>query len=409
MLTKDLVKFQLRGKQVKPAFIDATDADLLELAERLLVVFRDALGKSRSRLEEESRLVLETSTANGVIGRGLQKLLLDRVEFETSDDEDLMDWRWNLFRKSSGLLSHEALGELRQYQEAVAKQCQDGEGRFDIEDLQSKLFSDLPENQPVTRFRSFSAERLLHRYNCAQVQWLLLHSHALVIRAEQHETKAWRQFFRYLRFHQLLAAIEKTPDGAYEITVDGPMSLFQQTKKYALSLAAFFPAVLHLPKWRFEAEIRLRNRKPKRLVLDESSGLRPYSGQFLSHVPEGVEMFRELFSKTDSEWEVHAADAFVVLPGDAYGFPDFALRHREDGRQIALELFHAWHGRALLDRLNQLTAHEGAPLLLGVERKLAKDPEVKEQLDRSSYFERWGFLFRDMPSPRAVLACLAQA
>ena len=164
-----------------------------------------------------------------------------------------------------------------------------------IEDLATKLFSDLPENQRILRFRSFSPERLLHRYNSALVQWLLLHAHAVTIRTKQQDTKAWRQFFRHLRFHQLLAQIERKRGGVFSITVDGPMSLFQQTKKYGLSLASFFPAVLHLHEWQLAADIHLRNRKPKRLRLDHTAGLRPLLRSFPSacarrdrHVPEAL-------------------------------------------------------------------------------------------------------------------------
>ncbi len=398
MLTKDLVRFKLKGNQVKPDFIDPEDANLRQLAGNLLGVFRVAEGKTRSQLEEESKLLIDAAPVSGILARGFEKLLFDRVEFETAANEDLMAWRHELFLQTSGLLSRERFEDPESYRLAVAESRNQP-----AEALSKHLFSDLPENQPVVRFRSFSPERLIHRYNCALVQWLLLHSNALTITTRQQETKAWRQFFRHLRFHQLLAEIGRTKSGAFKITVDGPLSLFQQTKKYGLSLAAFFPAVLHLQQWKLEAEIHLRNRKPKRLVLDQDGGLRPYSGHFLAHIPEEIRYFAQLFEKQETEWALAPAGEFILLPGDAYGFPDFVLKH-PSGKQIALELFHPWHGAPLRHRLDQLEPMPEDPsLLLGVDRKLAKDPAVASQLEGSRYFQEWGFLFRDMPSPKVVL------
>ena len=396
MLTKDLVRFSLKGTQVKPDFIDPGNAALLQLAENLLAIFRTSVDKTRSSLEEESKLIVDAAQTSGILGRGLEKLLFDRVEFESATDEDLVDWRNELFLTSSRLLSDQAFPSLHSYHQAIEEK----QGK-PMPEITTLLFSDLPENQPVTRFRSFSPERLLHRYNVALVQWLLLQANALTITTKEQDTKAWRQFFRHLRFHQLLADIRRNKSGTFKITVDGPMSLFQQTKKYGLSLASFFPAILHLAEWKLTAEIHLRNRKPKRLVLDQDCGIRPYSGHFLAHIPEEIALFQKLFQQQETSWELLPADEFVVLPGDAYGFPDFVLTH-PSGQRIALELFHPWHGGPLTHRLAQLDTLDETPLLIGVDRKLAKDPTIANELENSQYFQHWGFTFRDMPSPKAV-------
>lgn len=402
VLTKDLVRFSLKGTAVKPDFIDPAKPELLALAENLLALFRQSVGKTRSQIEEESKLILEGSDSSALFGRGLEKLLFDRLDFETAADEDLIAWRHDLFLTSNRLLSSEPYETLEAYHQAIAQE-QQGKSASELADT---LFSDLPENQRVLHFRSFSAERLLHRYNVALVQWLLLHANAVTITTKQKDAKAWRQFFRHLRFHQLLAEISKNKAGTFKITVDGPMSLFQQTKKYGMSLATFFPAVLHLSEWKLQADIHLRRRKPKRLVLDHTAGLRPFSGHFLAHIPEEIAMFQKLFQEQEMEWSLTSADDFIPLPGDAYGFADFQLAH-PSGAAIALECFHTWHGGPLGHRLKQLADRlEKPPLLLGVDRKLAKDPAVAAQLESSDYFQKWGFLFRDMPSPKVVLKCL---
>ena len=401
MLTKDLVRFSLKGTAVKPDFIDPSNPALIGLAENLLAVFRESVGKTRSQVEEESKVIIDGAETSALFARGLEKLLMDRLEFETAADEDLIAWRHQLFLQTSQLLSRDDFPTLDDYHQALTKQ----QGK-PVETIADTLFSDLPENQRALHFKSFSAERLLHRYNVAHVQWLLLNAHALTISTKKQETKAWRQFFRHLRFHQLLANISKNKAGTFKITVDGPMSLFQQTKKYGLSLATFFPAVLHLSEWKLQADIHLRKRKPKRLVLDHTAGLRPYSGHFLAHIPEEIAMFQKLFQEQETAWKLAPADDFIRLPGDAYGFADFGLEH-PSGKALGLECFHAWHGGPLTHRLIQLEdLDEAPPLLLGVDRKLAKDPAVAARLEESSYFQKWGFLFRDMPSPKAILKLL---
>ena len=201
----------------------------------------------------------------------------------------------------------------------------------------------------------------------------------------------------------MLADISKNKAGTFKITVDGPISLFQQTKKYGLSLATFFPAVLHLSEWKLQADIHLRNRKPKRLVLDHHGGIAPLFRPFPCPYPRrNCPGFRRLFQVQETEWKIAPADDFIRLPGDAYGFADFGLEH-PSGKAVGLECFHAWHGGPLNHRLKQLKdLEEIPPLLLGVDRKLAKDPAITARLEESSYFRKWGFLFREMPSPNAV-------
>ncbi len=400
MLTKDLVRFSNKRNAIVPDFIDPDNSRLRQIAEQLLEVFRHAEGKTRSVLEEESKLVVDAAEASGVLVRGFEKLLFDRVEFDTRADEDLIAWRHQLFLKTNALLTHKAFATLDDYHTAVAKESGEGAG-----DLSNKLFSDLPENQPVTRFRPLSSERLLHRYNCALVQWLLLHCHSLIITAAPADAVIWRQLFRRLRFQQLLAEIRKKRDGRFEIRVDGPLSLFMQTKKYGMALANFFPAILHLKEWELRAKVELRNRKPKDLVLDASCALRSFSNAFLSHVPEEIRMFQELFEKKCATWKIETAAEFVLLGGDAYGFPDFQFQH-PSGASIAMELFHPWHGAPLRQRLEQLATSKEPSLLIGVAKKLTKDESVLTLLNQSDYFQAHGFTFRDMPNVSDVMPLL---
>jgi len=84
--------------------------------------------------------------------------------------------------------------------------------------------------------------------------------------------------------------------------------------------------------------------------------------------------------------------------------PDLTLRHRESGREVAVELFHAWHAGALRRRLEELRARPDPDLLLGVERSLVKDPAERALLEAHPQV----LLFRGYPSAKRVKEWLAR-
>ena len=270
--------------------------------------------------------------------------------------------------------------------------------------LGAKLYADLPSNQPVLTFNTLSAERLLHRYNAAQVQGLLLHCNSLTLKLSDSMTAELRQLFKYLRFNQLLSTIRKQEE-LYEITVDGPLNLFYKTKRYGMNLANFFLAVLHQPKWELTAEIQFRNKRVSRLSLDESCGIKPISQQFLAYIPEDIQLFQTMLRNKTEDWQVRPGSQFLPLTGDFYCFPDYQLVHKS-GVETAIELFHPWHQGHLIARLNTLADQEDVCLILGVSRELEKKPLIAEALETSAYFSQFGFTFRDVPTMRSLLPIL---
>ncbi len=392
MLTKNLILYKISGNEIKPSFVDPADAALLHVAEELLAVFKAAEGQTRTELSDASKPIIDAAPFSAIIARGLEKLLLDRTEFDTAIDEKLIDFRQKLFAQTGELLQKNPGADYPEYCRQIERHFQQP-----AETLSADLYADLPEFQRVIKFKSLSPERLLHRYNVAQVQALLLRCSELEIRLGDSGAASLRQLFKYLRFRQLLATIRKDDSGDFLITVDGPLSLFYKTQKYGMNLALFFPAVLHQPKWQVTAQIRFKNRWEHTLTIDENSGLQPYAHQFLAYVPEEIRLFQELFKQKVKAWQIEPAGNFVPLAGEFYCFPDFLLTH-SSGRKIALELFHPWHASQLTARLQQLETAEKPPLILGVAKTLLKDPLVAGDVESSPYFARFGFVFREMPT-----------
>ena len=408
MLTKDLLRYKIRNRQIYPQFIEPTDRQLLAIAEQLIAVFEKSPNTPRATLLEASKQIIDSTPGIPVVKRGLEKLLLDRTEFDTAPNETLIAFRQRLFMETSRLLSEEQFQDYTDYRHRVSQITPD-ESQPEIAateegELASKLYADLPSCQPVLIFRTLSGEHLLHRYNAAQVQGLLLHCNTLTLRLADAMTAELRQLFKYLRFNQLLSTIRKEEE-LYRITVDGPLNLFYKTKRYGMNLANFFMAVLHQPKWKLTAEVRFRNRQPSQLSLDESCGIQPISQQFLAYIPEDIQLFQTMLRNKTDDWQIRPGSQFLPLAGDFYCFPDYQLIHKS-GIETAIELFHPWHQGHLIARLNTLAEQTDASLILGVSRELEKKPLIADALAASAYFSEFGFTFRDVPTMRALLPIL---
>ena len=399
MLTKDLLQYKIRKGQILPQLVNPTDNQLLAIAEQLIAIFEASVNTPRATLLESNKQIIDSTPGAPIVKRGLEKLLLDRTEFDTAPNEDLIAFRQKLFTETSRLLSQEQFEDYTDYRHKVSQIVAD---ESPIEG--PELYADLPSSQPVVTFQTLSPERLLHRYNAAQVQGLLLHCNTLTLKLADSMTAELRQLFKYLRFNQLLSTIRKE-EALYQITVDGPLNLFYKTKRYGMNLANFFIAVLHQPKWELAAEIQFRNKQRYRLSLDESCGIKPISQQFLAYIPEDIQLFQTMLGNKTDDWQIRPGSQFIPLPGDFYCFPDYQLVHKS-GVETAIELFHPWHQGHLIARLNTLAEQRDVSLILGVSKELEKKPLIAEALEASAYFSQFGFIFRDVPTMRSLLPIL---
>ncbi len=410
MLTKDLLCFRTKSGKIQPKFIDTTAPKFLKIAFELTELFSGSVGEERGTLENRSKQVLERFTLGITVGRGLEKLLLDRTEFDTESKDELLELREKVFRNSSALMrKHEYSGLynsdcsekdiLESYRKALA-----GSIGITSENLSDQLYSDLPPFQKVIKFRKITGEALLHRYNCAQVQGLLLRSEKIKLKLPESSTASLRQLLKYVRFNKLLAKIsfDHKKSKSIDMQIDGPLSMFLQTQKYGLNLANFFPAVLHQQEWEMDATVRIHKNRTYILQLDQSCGIRSHLRQFLAYVPEEIEKLGLQLAKKLPDWTLSSSNDFVPLSGENMCFPDYLLKHIS-GKKVPLELFHNWHSAPLLNRLSQLDAQKEAPLLIGINRSLLKNKDVANKLESSDYFSRFGFLFRDVPTTAMLL------
>lgn len=389
MLTKEHLSFRIRSGKAVPQFVDVTEASSRSVAEDLLAVFDGAEGMSLGDLEEQA-----ADAADGPLGAALSKLLLDSCETE-EDDGQVAEARWESLLKAEKLR---------------AKKPTAAEFRAEMGGAGANLYADLPACRLVRSYKVMDAEALLHRYNAAQVQGLLLRARKVWVRLRSTDLAERRELFRQLRFHRLLGEVKplagkKTKAPGLEVELSGPLSLFDQATTYGLRLANFFPRILLLSDWELEAEVHVKNRELV-LRLDSSSGLKSHYKERRPYIPEELTALIDSFNERQSpHWRIETASDFVHVGDESYCFPDLAI-HGRNGEVFYVELFHRWHAAGLAGRLQALNKHSVSGLYLGVSKNLTKDPKLDEALKASRHFAKSGFYFAEFPTTKALAELL---
>ena len=392
MLTKDLIRARLSGDSVKPQFVRVDDPEILRYAGDLVRLYGDGAGTAAAELDEAA-MALAAGMADKKLAEGLHKTFRDRAEFSLPADCDYPAARVELFRGAASLLRSGNAPENMDDVRAAVFASLPGAG----ETFGQGIYCDLPECERLLPMRKMLVREVPERYNVSLVQSLLLFASKLTVTiSAKEEPASLRRLFKYMKFFRLLFSAEMTGKGEIRLTVDGPASVLEHSATYGLQIASFFPAVCLLPHWSISAEVRWKDR-PRKLKLDETSGLVSHYSNFTAYQPEEIRMFTELFRSSNTGWSIDDMPGWIPLGGQALLFPDFIFRS-ESGAEFPMELFHRWHASQLERRLLWCEEHPDRGMLLGVDRALLKkDGVLKERLEGSSYFRSHGFLFRDFP------------
>lgn len=397
MLTKDHLRVRRRGSKIYPQFCDPSDQELLQMADLLVETVEDSVGLSVGDLQDNlADLSLEPESMVG----GLKKLLTDRLEL-CEDDGSTEEFRWQVLRKAEELRHQDDFEALEDFEDRIARAV-----GLDCEAIRERFYGDLPENKTILGFQRISSEGLLHRWNCAQVQGLLLRAVSVRMTVGPLSLAEKRSFFRQLKFYRLLSQVENLDDGATDsqsssltIHLSGPMSLFDQAQNYGLRIAQFFPHVLHFNRYCVEAEVKWQN-EVYAFKMDQSSGIQSHYKQREPYIPPELLACLDAFNEKNKGIHAAAGDIFVHIGRESYCFPDVTISHEQTGRQIHVELFHRWHIQQLKQRLQALGKNPLADYRFGVCRSLAS--QIDEEMKNTPLFKNQGFWFRDFPSAKAL-------
>lgn len=396
MLTRELLHFRTRQGKLRPAFVSREDPELRALAASLVAEVEAGVGGPREAVEEALD-VLAGAFARPRVARGLVKLLLDRMEFEPPHEEAAAERASHFARAAAVLRALPKGAGLADYEAALDAAIPGG-----LEAARTSLYADLPHRRTLLAWDALSPEALLDRYNLALAQGPLLTARRLTLTAKAPELLRVRKVLRWLKFCRLVAEVKRV-GGDWTLEVEGPGAVLSLQKKYGLQLATFLGAVPLLERWELTAEVE-PHRRGARAVLhlsDKDPLTSPHAGA-LGWVPPEVQALADGFR--DDAWEVDLTPLPRHVGAAGLCVPDLTVHHRASGREVAVELFHAWHAGALARRLAELATRPDPDLVLGVDRALARAPEQKAVLEAHPQV----LLFNGFPSAKKLSTWLAR-
>lgn len=377
MLTRDQIRVKFQGKVIEPQYIDPTSERMLDRAAGVLDIFTQATeGRwTRDHLDAALHEHEGLDPAHRLL-KGLAKVLLDKCTFEADCPLDPAELRARVFQHAAetGPLALRAgpLGRRTAHDvwaEVAAELPADGARTWTVEELEDALYADLPGQQKLTeRAGPRTPEALLHRYNVALVQALLLRASSLTVRMQRPDAKRVRQLFRRLKFHQLMYRLSGSRSELV-LTVDGPQSLLKQSTRYGLQLAIFFPAVLlQSGAWTVEADVLWGQKRKlkKKLLVTSDQGLQSHYRDIGAWTSNAERWFLERFEQLDHGWSVRPGEV-IHLGGQRVLVPD--LTFEREGRVAHLDIVGFWR-RAYLEKRLDETPPE---VVLAVSKRLVGD------------------------------------
>lgn len=404
MLTADLARSRTRDGTVQPLFIDTDDPRYRETARELIQIFDDHLGEPKGELEETVDQLTVADTDYKIV-QGLAKLLKDECEFETVAPVAPRTIRQRLFEKANAsypIVRQPTLGEDTRKLE-VYSAVADNLG-ISLEDCYRGMYADLDENKRLVRFGNRAVEEytatdatttrltgtsaesyaddtitvdwLLTRYNLALAQ-------AVLYDATQMRIQIWDHFstvFSYVKLFGLMHRIYPIDtDGnrvtgtdaaaGYEAILDGPASLFSQTRKYGIRLANFLPALPLCDRWEMQADIHDETATGTHtFTIDHTAGLSSHytaQDEFDSDLEQTL---AHKWERATTDWELVREDDVLDLGAEVM-IPDFALEH-PDGRRAILEIIGFWTPEYLEEKLEKIRTADLDHLLVAVSERL---------------------------------------
>ena len=405
MLKSDLLIYRYSGNTIVPKKL-ALLSQNIDLAVEMIKCFDRCKGKTQAELDQALQ-ELEGDSPDYRLKRGLAHILknsFSQFSIVSPLSPALLRERVFAFASFKSTIPENRNETINAIASSLSLEL---EKEILPHEITQGLYADLQENRILTEFDEPTPETLIHRYNLSQVQGIFYRASHITIHAHRNDPGEYKLLFRYLKLFQLISYIEGDADTGFTITIDGPTSLFKASTRYGLSLAKMIPALLHLNRWKLEAELKLKDSysKKERIVhyhLDQGCGLVSHYENNSTYDSMLEQSFANRWKKLNSEWKLEREVDLIPLPGSVM-IPDFRFVH-PDGRDFLLEIVGFWHPQYLQKKFYQVKKAERDNLILAVSERLN--------------LQKAGINFNDLPnrliwfknklSPRDVLQVLNQ-
>jgi uncharacterized protein len=168
-------------------------------------------------------------------------------------------------------------------------------------------------------------------------------------------------------FYGLMYTVEGDLDTGYRIHVDGPASLFAQTRRYGVRMAAFLPALLYVIEWKLRAHLYLKGQETCYPSPPRQDWSLTTSGPQNS-TPCWRRRSLKCWVRLETPWILEREVEVIDLKGTVF-LPDFALRY-PDRRTIYVEIVGFWHPNYLKRELEKVRRAGLPDLILAVSERL---------------------------------------
>ncbi len=388
MLTREHAIYALDGNSVVPdRLMTKTHAHYVGMAEAMLTIYRNGIGKPRYELHTAVRRLFDKDPdCRPQRIEAFFKLLDDPpgTKFDTDTRGKAAALRCKVFRLGSKfhpLVEHKE--GLFEYEEGPVKaQIAQEVGYNSWVELEPELFTDVFEYNRLLSFAGFDKpQELLSRYNVAQVQVALFNATRLTVRARTD----FKQIITQAKLARLLHAITAPPpensQGEYIIEFAGPASVLIETRRYGVDMAKFLPGLLACRDWSMHAEIHIpRHRRPLQLDLSPTDKLN-------THVLPPEKFDSAIEESFDSKWGSEKREGWLLKrEGDILNraqtviIPDFSFYH-DDGRRAYLEIAGYWTPEYIRNKSEKLKLFADAPIILALPETAARKwPDMPQNI-----------------------------
>ncbi|SEP28699.1 hypothetical protein SAMN04487948_1348 [Halogranum amylolyticum] len=425
MLTADLTRSRTTGTEITPLFIDPTDERYRETARELIELFEAHLDEPEGDLEDAIDQLTVADTDYKIV-QGLAKLLTDECEFEVVAPVDPREIRRQLFERANDqypIVRQPTLGEDTQKLDVYSTIAD--ELGISLETCYRGMYADLEANKRLVRIGTRTADRyqsdgtesstttltgnsdeeyehtdltvdwLLTRYNLALAQAVLYDATEMRIRIWDHFGTVFSYVKLFGLMHRLYpidadgTRVSSTDLAAgYEAMLDGPASLFSQSRKYGIRLANFLPALPLCNRWEMDAEVLIDEAtgETRQFSLDHTEGLDSHYSAGERFDSDVERTLAQKWERSTTEWELQREDDVFDLGAEVM-IPDFAIEH-PDGRRVILEVVGFWTPEYLESKLEKIRQVEADNFVLAVSEQLdCASDEFGSAADRVLWFK----------------------
>jgi predicted nuclease of restriction endonuclease-like RecB superfamily len=375
MLTKDLLRYRVDGKQINPAFLNPKSPRYRQTVSELFRTFRQHVGKTCGELEEAIEKNSASRTDYRVI-RGLAKILMNYTMFEAGRTDSAMLRSEVFLRAAEGWPLERRKSSAHETDRQTVLDEVAGMVGLTSAQLDEELYADLPDRRRMIQFEAAcDPGAIIVRYNMELARGLLYWAEQLVIEIED----SYQDVIRFIKLCRLMHHIIRL-DRGYRIELDGPLSLLRGTRRYGFKMAVFLPALALCRTWKMQAII-VRNGERLTYSLDDRSELVSHFRRFPLFDSKLESDFAADFEKTlqrhSVSWSLSRADAVISVGPNEVMIPDFTLRH-QNGQQVYLEIVGFWTPEYLEGKIAKVRKANLGNLILAISKQLALSESVAE-------------------------------